>query len=178
MAFQQLLAAALLLVPTMALAQPATVLSVKGEVSQTVTLRKGQSVALAFYLDKAMENVSVNLTKTTCLGCFGTVMLNKGSVGPTSTLKDSIKASSFAHNDKPAPAITAPALTPGLYYVVLSVEGGSLIVGGSGARPTVEAKDARRGLDFLTMNTNVYPPKSNFKAQLASGLHYTVKAGR
>ena len=156
-----------------AAAEPGLV--VGGKEIKAVDVDAGKAVAMAFRVDQRIDQASFDLPMY-CMHCEGIVLLNKEKIGLKTPFTASVVAIPLANVKDTMHIDVKGALEPGTYYIILGVEKGRVILHNSGRSREVKETKAHRLIDMQADQADHYPSRSDFKADLGSGIHYTVNS--
>ena len=151
------------------------VLKVHGENTTSLTVEKGQAMAVSFEVTRELRNVTFEFNSVGLGSSEGGIALNKDEIGGDSGFSNTIAGKGFEDNQKPGSVLKIDQLSPGRYFVVVWVDKGSIVFGGSGSEITKEENGATRLVDFYAKRREPHAPKSKFETRLKDGLHFTVR---
>lgn len=147
----------------------AMLLNVTGPTNTGTTLTAGQAAAVAFTLNQAVTNFTIS-APLLCLGCTGSILLHANVLGSTAVIGDSLGAIPVTTS---TPFFSLPSLATGTYFLVISVDSGTLGWQGTTA-PTVVQNGATRLPDLFAATSQPFPAFSTFALNPGVNLNYTV----
>ena len=154
-------------------ADAADVLKVHGENTKSLTVKSGQAMAVGFEVTRELKNVTIEFNSAG-IGSKGGIAINKDEVGTKSRFSQTIGGAGFEDNQKPGSVLKIEQLSPGRYFVVVCVDEGSVVFGGSGSDIQKEENGATRLVDYYAEQKENHAPKSDFEVLLGHGLHFTI----
>jgi hypothetical protein len=154
------------LVPSAASA--GVILEVSGPPNSGEVLSAGEAAAAAFSLAATVSNVTIT-APVACISCQGGIWLQRNSIGSGASFGDSVFAEAFPSTL----SITLSSLAAGTYFMIFSVDTGSLVWQGSD--PTTVTGNGGSALnDWLATSTDPFAPKSDFSVVFGVGLNFTI----
>jgi hypothetical protein len=156
-------------------APAATVLDV-GNGNQVYSVASGTAAAISFEVDKSLHDVTIS-APILCLGCTGSVWLQRDQIGASASFSGAIDAKAFSSGTE-QPLFKLDDLEASLYFLILAIDStssGSGLWTGSSA-PLVTSDGASRGLDFTATSLQPFVPFSNFSVKFGQNLNFTITA--
>jgi len=154
------------------------IVTVSGPDNTGVLLGPGvepDAAAMAFSISESLTDVSIS-APITCVGCTGSVWLHSRTLGSSSQLGDLVIADALTPRPLTAPLFSGVDLSPGLYFLIASIETGFGIWSGSEqSSAQVElAAGATAGPYFTADQVPGFVPFGDFDVVLGGLLHLTV----
>ena len=144
------------------------ILSVSGPANTGETLSAHEAAAAAFSLAATVSNVTIT-APVACISCQGGIWLQQNSIGSGASFGDSVFAEAFPSTM----SITLSSLAAGTYFMIFSVDTGSLVWQGS--NPTTVTGNGGSALnDWLATSTDPFAPRSDFSVVFGVGLNFTI----
>jgi hypothetical protein len=149
-------------------ASAGVILDVSGPPNSGEVLSAHEAAAAAFSLAATVSNVTIT-APVSCISCQGGIWLQRNSIGSGASFGDSVFAEAFPSTM----SITLSSLAAGTYFMIFSVDTGSLVWQGSD--PTTVTGNGGSALnDWLATSTDPFAPKSDFSVVFGVGLNFTI----
>jgi hypothetical protein len=156
-----------------AVAEPLLLVTGDGTTGQVIN--GGQAAAVSFTLDQTYTNLAIS-ADLVCVGCFGSITLIQGRIGPTATLANWVDGKTFNVLSSVDPLLQGLTLDAGDYFLVVAITTTGAGWSGSDPAAIVTAPGIVHGLDYFASALDVAAPfQSNFLPIASSAsLHFGV----